>query len=61
MELESLDVDGGQLLVTDLDACWVLVRVQLGADRQAGLGGGTGDEVDDDVMADQRSPCANEG
>jgi hypothetical protein len=48
-----LEVDGGELLVGDLDAFGVGVRVEAGVHLEAGAGGGCGDEVDDDLVGEE--------
>ena len=47
------DVDGSHLVVGDLDAGWIEVVVDLGANGEACLGLGGGDQFDDDLMADE--------
>ena len=47
------DIDGRHLGVGDGDALWIEIVVDLAADGEAGLGGGCGDQVDDDAIADE--------
>ena len=47
MELVAGEVDGGELLVGDDELLWVVALVEAGVDREAGAGGGGGDQVDD--------------
>jgi len=50
----ALERDRGQLLVGDLDAQWIAARVELGVDPQTRTGGGLADQLDDDLVGDQR-------
>src|SRR6266571_8214068 len=50
------DPDRGQGFVRDLDVRGIAARVALGVDPQPLLGGGGADQVDDDLMALQRTP-----
>jgi len=45
------EVDGGELVVGDLDRLGVGVLVEAGVDLEAGGGRGGGDQVDDDLAA----------
>ncbi len=54
MELGWGDVETGDLLVGDLDALLVGVLVQPAPDGEPGLRGGAGDQLDDDLMRQQR-------
>jgi hypothetical protein len=49
-----LDVEGSHLGIGDLDALLVSTGVDPAGDGEAGLGAGIGDQLDDDLMADQR-------
>ena len=49
-----MDVDGGELGVGDLDAGRVAVGIELAAHLEAGLCGGCGDQLNDDLVADER-------
>ena len=53
VEVVSLDLHGGELLVGDFDLGGVGVLVKAGVDLQAGAGGGRGDQVDHDLAADE--------
>ena len=48
-------IEGGHLLVGDLDAGRVVGVIELGTDRKPGAGGGGGDELHDGLMALQGS------
>jgi hypothetical protein len=54
VEVMAAGVDGFEFGVGHLDAGRVRVWVKLATNLQAGLGGGCGDQFDDDLMADQR-------
>jgi len=53
VEACGLDVESAELGLGDLDADGIGPVVELGLDRQAGVGGGVRDEVDDDVVGEQ--------
>ena len=55
MELRGRDRQLRELVVADLDAGFVGMRVQRGADGEAGLRGRAGDQVHDDFVAGQRT------
>src|SRR5918994_6879335 len=48
--------DGGQLGIAHLDPERIGALVEFGLDTQAGAGGGRPDQLDDDLVADQRPP-----
>jgi hypothetical protein len=52
---------GGEFLVGDLDAAWVVAVVVGGFDGQSGASGGGGDELDDDFMGEQWPASPVEG
>ena len=54
MERIPFDTEVSDLLVRDLDAQRIEIRIDLRTHLQARLGGGSRDEIDDDLMADQR-------
>ena len=54
MEFVVVELDGGHVGVGDLDAGRVAVGVEFAAHFEAALGSGGGDQLDDDLMADQR-------
>ena len=54
MEIVGLQVDLRQFVVGDYGALGIGLRVQLTADFEPGLGGGCGNQVHDDFVADQR-------
>ncbi len=54
MEGIALDVEGGHFDIADLDALWVTVLVDVAGDGEAGVGRGGADQLDDDLVADQR-------
>ena len=53
MEWVQRDANGGELGVGDFDALGVFVLVQLSADLEAGVGGGSGDQLDNGAVAAQ--------
>jgi hypothetical protein len=53
MDGMAFDVDGGDLGIGDGDAFWVCGRVELAANGQASLGGGSWDQLDDHAIADE--------
>ena len=62
MEIAAGDVDGGELIVGDGDACWVARLIKTTAYGEAGIGAGGGDEFDDDLVGEQglASPVAGD-
>jgi hypothetical protein len=54
MEAMAREIDGGKRGVLDDDAGLVGIGIDLGANREAGFGGGRCDQLDDDLVADQR-------
>src|SRR3954468_13939398 len=63
MERITLDGERGHLGIGDLDAFGVAVLVKLAAHRQAGLRRRGADQLDDDLVADQRlaAPVLRDG
>jgi hypothetical protein len=57
VEVVAAEVQGGHLLVGDLDPRLVGAFVQTGVDLQAGGGGRGGDQADDRLVAGQRPPA----
>ena len=53
MEVVAGEVDGAHLGVGHLDAGGIGVLIELAANREAGLGGRRGDQLDDDLVADE--------
>ena len=53
MNCIELELDAGEVSVTDDHAFGVGVRIDFRADRQSASCLGVGDELDDDLMADQ--------
>ena len=53
MEFGAFDVDGGHLGVGDDDAARVLASLEFAVHREAGFGGGSGDQLDDHPIADK--------
>src|SRR5260370_27936431 len=53
VELGAFDVDGGHLGVGNDDAVGVLPSVEFTAHGEASFGGGGGDQLDDDPIADE--------
>ena len=54
MERVFLELEFGHLLVGNLDPCWIGIRVQGTLDLQTSFRGGGGDQINDDLVADQR-------
>ena len=54
MEGVRLETYGCQLSVGDLDALWILALIEFGADLEAGVCGGCGDELDNCAVAAER-------
>ena len=54
MEGVAGKIDSGQLRIGDFDAFGICVFVQFGANREAGIGRGRGDQMDDRAIAAQR-------
>jgi hypothetical protein len=50
----ALDVERGHFGIGHLDAFWVPVPVDVAGDGEAGVGGGGTDQLDDDLVADER-------
>ena len=50
----AFDVDGVHLGIGDLDALGIAVGVDVAGDGEAGIGRGGADQLDDDLMADER-------
>jgi len=53
VEFGGCDVDGGHLGVGDDNAAGVLASIELAAHREAGFGGGGGDQLDNHPIADK--------
>jgi len=54
MERVFLESEFGHLLVGNLDPRWIGIRVQGTLDLQTGFRSGGGDQINDDLVADQR-------
>ena len=54
MEGIVLDVESGHLGIADLDALGIAVGVDITSDGEPGIGGGGGDQLNDDLVADKR-------
>lgn len=54
MKFVRFDMQGVDLCRSYFNPGWITSPVQLGADFQTSLGGGVGNQIDDDVMTDQR-------
>ena len=50
----ALNVEGGHFGIGDLDTFRVAALVDVASDGEAGIGGGGADQLDDDVVADER-------
>jgi hypothetical protein len=56
MEVRLLDTDLRQIFVADLNSGGMGARIQLGLDRQPGLGSGVANQIHDHLVAGQRFP-----
>jgi hypothetical protein len=54
VEVGGLDVECSHLGIGDLDTLLVGVGIEPAGHGEAGIGGGVGDQLDDDLVADQR-------
>jgi len=54
VERVAFNVDGVHLGIGDLDALGIAVGVDVAGDGEAGVGRGGADQLDDDLMADER-------
>ena len=54
MEDGGLDVESGHLGVGNLGALRIIVFIELTGDGKSAVGGGAGDQLDNDQIADQR-------
>jgi hypothetical protein len=54
MEVMAGQVDGVELGVGCFDACGIDVWIELAANFEAGFGRGSGDQLDDNLMSDER-------
>ena len=54
VEFMALEIDAGEVGGGDFDAGRIRIGVDLGTDLEAGFGGGGGDQLDNDLMADER-------
>src|SRR4249920_75654 len=54
VEFMAMEIDAGEVGGSDFDAGRVRVGVDLGMDLEAGFSGGGGDQLDNDLMADER-------
>ncbi len=54
VECVSAESEFGHLLIGNLDTRRIDIRVQITLDRQAAFRGGACDQVDNDLVADQR-------
>lgn len=61
MECLGAEVERFHRAVTDHEACRVVVGVEFTADLEPALRRGRGDQVDDDLVADERFPPPNRG
>jgi hypothetical protein len=53
VELGWLDVESGHLGVGDLDAFRIITFIEATSDGEPCVGGGAGEQLDDDQVADQ--------
>ena len=54
MKVVALDVDGCHFVIADLNAFLIEVAIEITRDREAVFGRGGADQLDDDLVADQR-------
>ena len=54
MKIVALDVDGSHFVIADLNAFLIEVTIEIAGDREAVFGRGGADQLDDDLVADQR-------
>ena len=54
LEGMALNVEGGQFGIADLDALRIAALVDVASDGEAGIGRSGADQLDDDVVADER-------
>ena len=54
MKVVAPDVDGGHFVIADLNAFLVEVAIEVTRDREEVFGRGGADQLDDDLVADQR-------
>ena len=57
MKVRPFQVDGSQFGVADLDAGRITSGVKFGFDRETLVGRGGGDQIDDDLVTEERSPA----
>ena len=53
MEIAAGNVDGGEIIIGDGDALWVVRLIKTTAYGQAGIGARGGDQLDDDLVGEQ--------
>jgi hypothetical protein len=54
MEIVALDVDASHFVIADLNAFLIEVAIEIAGDRKAVFSRGGADQLDDDLVADQR-------
>ena len=54
MKVVALDVDGRHFVIADLNAFLIEVTIEIAGDRKPVFGRGGADQLDDDLVADQR-------
>ena len=54
VEGEALDVDSGQFGFGDFDTAWIARAIEVAGNGESFAGRGGGDQLDDDLMADER-------
>ena len=50
----ALNVEGSHFGIGDFDTFWIEALVDVASDGKAGIGGSGADQLDDDVVADER-------
>ena len=54
MKVVALDVDGRHFIIADLNAFLIEVAIEVASDRETVFGRGGADQLDNDLMANQR-------
>ena len=54
MKVVALDVDGRHFVIADLNAFLIEIAIEIAGDRETAFGRSGADQLDDDLVADQR-------
>ena len=54
MKVVAFDVDGRHFIIADLNAFLIEIAIEVAGDRETVFGRGGTDQLDDDLVADQR-------